>query len=165
MSVSELRPHPQLSNAEHVLTAGATVAIFAGVISLVSWAAAGAPLTAYSSAATAAMSAFAAGAGIRALGGLITRFSRRVAVILLGDVGAILIGAAVVLAVGAIHDSSGSGLLTVVTTLGFLLPAVVVLSPVVTLLARNAAARRVLFTLAALLFLVALTGYGASFWR
>ena len=165
MSNSEPRPQSPMSSAEHILTAGAAVAVIAGVISLVSWAAAGASLATFSSAATAAMSAFAAGAGVRALGGLITRFSDRIGVILLGDLGAVLITAAIVLAASVLHDSSGSGTLTVVTTLGFLLPAVAALSPLVALLARNAVARRVLFTLAALLFLVALTGYGASSWR
>lgn len=164
MSTSEPRSQPQVSSAEHVLTSGAAVAVIVGVISLVSWAAAGASLATFSSAATAAMSAFAAGAGVRGLGGLITRFSHRVGIILLGDLGAVLIAAAVVLAASVLHDSSGSGTLTVVTTLGFLLPAVAVLSPLVALLARNAVARRVLFVLAALLFLVALAGYGASSW-
>lgn len=75
MSISETRQRSQVLSAEHVLTAGAAVTVIASVISFVSWAVAGASLATFSSAATAAMSAFAAGAGIRALGGLITRFS------------------------------------------------------------------------------------------
>lgn len=164
MNKSEPRLHRQASNAQHILTAGAAIALIAGVISLVSWAASGASSATYASAATTAMSAFAAGVGTRGLGGLITRFSHRVGIILLGDLGAILIAAAVVLTASTLHDPSGSGILTVVTTLGFLLPAVAVLSPLVALLTRYAGARQVLYSFAVLLFIVALTGYGASFW-
>lgn len=165
MSTSEPRLRPQVSSTEHVLTAGAAVAVIAGVVSLVTWAAAGASQATFSSAATAAMSAFATGAGLRALGGLITRFSRRVGIILLGDLGAVLIAAAVVLAASVLHDSSGSGTLTVVTTLGFLLPVVAVLSPLVALVTHHARVRLVVYAGALLLFAVGLVGYGALAWR
>ncbi|TCJ28411.1 hypothetical protein E0W80_05450 [Microbacterium sp. PI-1] len=165
MSTSEPRLQPHASSAEHVLTAGAAIAVISGVISLVSWAAAGASLATFSSAATAAMSAFAAGAGVRALGGLITRFSDRIGVILLGDLGAVLIAAAVVLAASVLHDSSGSGTLTVVTTLGFLLPAVAVLSPLVALVTHHTRVRLVVYAGALSLFAASLVGYGALAWR
>lgn len=161
---SEPRLLPQVSTAERILTAGAAVAIIAGVISLLTWVMAGGSLATFSSAATAAMSAFAAGAGIRVLGGLITRFSRRVGIILLGDLGAVLVAATIVLTSSVLHDPSGSGILTVVTSLGFLLPAVAVLSPLVSFLTRSSNARRVLYAVATLFFLVALFGYGASSW-
>lgn len=165
MSNSEPRPQSPMSSAEHILTAGAAVAVTAGVISLVGWAAAGASPATFSSAAMVAMSAFAAGAGVRGLGGLITRFSHRVGIILLGDLGAVLTAAVVVLAVGVLHDSSGSGILTVVTTLGFLLPAVAVLSPLVALATRHTRVRQALYAGALLLFVVSLVGYGALAWR
>ncbi|WP_226534282.1 hypothetical protein [Microbacterium paraoxydans] len=165
MSTSEPRLRPQVSSAEHVLTAGAAVTVIAGVISLVSWAADGASLATFSSAATAAMSAFAAGAAVRGLGGLLTRFSHRVGIVLFGDLGAVVIAAAVVLVASVLHDSSGSGTLTVVTTLGFLLPIVVVLSPLVALANRHVRVRLVLYAGALLLFVVSLVGYGALAWK